>query len=182
MQECGHLLEQRLLFKIGEFTCIKIHTMLGTRLVTNTGLIGVFDVFHGLAASWASAICDLIIGFSSFGVARVEEFRYPLVFELLCFAYIESESLAAGASVNRHITAVSGFFHRSVTFWAIHLGSSISFLKRCAARVAVVYCSIPKLRVLCSGSSAGLLGLAGARGNAGSAEKAGLRKRVLGFS
>jgi hypothetical protein len=108
--------------------------MLGTRLVTNMGLIGVLDVFHGLAESWASAICDLIIGFSSFGVVRVEEFRHPLVFELRGFACIELEPLAAGASV----TAVSGFFHRRVSFWAIHFGASVSFLKRFAARIAVI--------------------------------------------
>ncbi|MDG1925536.1 MAG: hypothetical protein P8I59_09840 [Pseudomonadales bacterium] len=114
--------------------------MLGTRLVTNMGLIGVLDVFHGLAESWASAFCDLIIGFSSFGVVRVEEFRHPLVFELLGFADIEPEPLAAGASVNRHITAVSGFFHRSAIFWAIHLGGLYIVFEalRCASRGCVL--------------------------------------------
>jgi len=86
MQERGHLLEQRLLFEIGEFTRVKIQSMLGTRLVTNMRLIGVFDVFHGLAAPWAGAIGNIIIGFTSFGVARVEEFRHPLVFKLFGFA------------------------------------------------------------------------------------------------
>ena len=86
MQERGHLLEQRLLFEIGEFTRIKIHTMLGTRLVTNMGLIGILDVFHGLAASRARAISDGIIGFTSFGVTRVEEFRHPFVFKLFGLA------------------------------------------------------------------------------------------------
>ena len=140
MQECGHLLYQRLVFEIGKLTRIKIHTMLGTHLVTDMGLIRVFDVFHGLAASWASNICDLIIGFSSFGAARVEKFRHPLVFELLGFADIEPEPLAAGASVNRHITAVSGFFHRSVTFWAIHLRVLYIVFEalRCASRARVM--------------------------------------------
>ena len=45
-----------------------------------------------------------------------------------------------------------------------------------------MYCSIPKLRVLCSGSSAGLLWLAGGGNNAGISEKAGLRRRVSGVS
>ena len=86
MQERGHLLEQRLLFEIGEFTRIKIHTMLGTRLVTNMRLISILDVFHGLAAPWAGAISDGVIGFTGFGIACVEEFRHPLVFELFGFA------------------------------------------------------------------------------------------------
>lgn len=136
MQERGHLLEQCLLFEIGEFTRVKIHTMLGTRLVTNMRLIGVFDVFHGLVAPWAGAIGNIIIGFTSFGVARVEEFRHPLVFELFGFAQIEPDPLAAGASVNCHITAVSGFFHRNVTFWAIHLRVLYIVFEalRCASR------------------------------------------------
>ena len=140
MQERGHLLEQRLLFEIGEFTRVKIHTMLGTRLVTNMRLIGVFDVFHGLAAPWAGTIGNIIIGFTSFGVARVEEFRHPLVFELFGFAQIEPDPLAAGASVNCHITAVSGFFHCSVTFWAIHLRVLYIVFEalRCASRARVV--------------------------------------------
>ena len=86
MQERGHLLEQRLLFEIGEFTRVKIQSMLGTRLVTNMRLIGVLDVFHGLAAPWAGAIGNVVIGFTSFGVARVEKFRHPFVFKLLGFA------------------------------------------------------------------------------------------------
>ena len=86
MQERGHLLEQRLLFEIGEFTRIKIHTMLGTRLVTNMRLIGILDVFHGLAAPWAGAICNVVIGFSGFCITGVEKFRHPFVFKLLGFA------------------------------------------------------------------------------------------------
>tara|TARA_Y100000385_G_C13093320_1_gene639958 strand:+ start:1567 stop:1842 length:276 start_codon:yes stop_codon:yes gene_type:complete len=75
----------KLSFEIGEFTSIKIHTMLGTCLLTNMGLISIFYVFHSLAASCAGTIGNVIIGFTDFGVARVEKFRYPLVFELFGF-------------------------------------------------------------------------------------------------
>ena len=140
MQECGHLLKQGLMFEIGEFTGVKVHAVLGTCLVANMGLIGILDVFHCLAAPWAGAIRDAIVGFACFCIARVKELRHPLVFELLGFADIEPEPLAAGASVNRHITAVSGFFHRSVTFWAIHLRVLYIVFEalRCASRGCVL--------------------------------------------
>jgi len=35
---------------------------------------------------WASAISDGVIGFTGFGVARVEEFRHPFVFKLFGLA------------------------------------------------------------------------------------------------
>ena len=69
VQECGHLFEQGLMFEIGEFTRIKIQTMLGAGFVANMRLVGILDVFHRFAASWAGAISDGVIGFTGFGIA-----------------------------------------------------------------------------------------------------------------
>ena len=74
------------MFEIGEFTRVKIHAVLGARCVANMGLISILDVLHGLAASRAGAISDGVIGFTSFGITRVEELRHPFVFELLGFS------------------------------------------------------------------------------------------------
>ena len=74
------------MFEIGKFTRIKIQTMLGAGFVANMRLVGILDVFHRFAASWAGAISDGVIGFTDFGIARVEEFRHPFVFKLFGLA------------------------------------------------------------------------------------------------
>ena len=74
------------MFEFGEFTRVKTHAVLGARFVANMGLMGILDVFHGIAASRAGAISDGVIGFASFGIARVKELRHSLVFELFSLA------------------------------------------------------------------------------------------------
>ena len=86
MQERCHFFNQGFMFEIGEFTSIKIHAVLGASFITNVGLICIFDVIHGLAASRTRAICDGIVGFAGLGIPCIEKLRHPFVFKLLSFA------------------------------------------------------------------------------------------------
>ena len=74
MNKLGHFLKQCDVLVVGKFACIKVHAMLRAYLITNVGLIGIFDVFHRLAAARARTVCNIIIRLTGFSVTRIEKF------------------------------------------------------------------------------------------------------------
>ena len=73
MNKLGHFLKQCDVLVVGKFACIKVHAMLRANLVTNVGLIGIFDVLHRLAAARARTVCNIIIRFTGFSISRIRE-------------------------------------------------------------------------------------------------------------
>ena len=82
------------------------------------------ELGHELAATGAADVAHTIVGLADGGVAAVEEIGHPGLLELLGFAVVEPQALAAAALINDDCAVQDfhlDFVHVRIAFRAVHL-------------------------------------------------------------